>query len=235
MGRAPSKTATVVRAAMTLFTNGPNGMTGNDDLGTMSAWYVVSSLGLYPTTSGGNFLARPSPQFPTATVHIGQKALTVSAPGVTDVNRYVRSVALNGRGVSASWWSWDAVAAGGTLQLSVGASPSAWATKPADEPPSIDHASPDMRRHVDASIRGLSVDVLGQAPGTLSVAVSASGGWTVHPGVVLLRSNTLPVQQTVALTPPPGTPAGSYQVTVTVAAAGANTVTRTVTVTVGQP
>src|SRR3712207_8390622 len=51
-------------AAMTLFTTGPDGMTGNDDLGTMSAWYVLSSLGLYPTTAGGNFFALSSPQFP---------------------------------------------------------------------------------------------------------------------------------------------------------------------------
>jgi putative alpha-1,2-mannosidase len=68
VGGAPAKTATVVRAAMTLFTTGPDGMTGNDDLGTMSAWYVFSSLGLYPTMSGANFLALSSPQFESATV-----------------------------------------------------------------------------------------------------------------------------------------------------------------------
>ena len=87
---APAKTATVVRAAMTLFTNGPDGMTGNDDLGTMSAWYVFSSLGLYPTMSGANFLALSSPQFPSATVRIGQYGrkqggtLTITAPGASD-------------------------------------------------------------------------------------------------------------------------------------------------------
>ena len=85
---APAKTATVVRAAMTLFTTGPDGMTGNDDLGTMSAWYVFSSLGLYPTMSGANFLAVSSPQFPSATVRIGSHAnqggtLTITAPGAS--------------------------------------------------------------------------------------------------------------------------------------------------------
>ncbi len=44
----PWKTADVVRAATTLFTDGPTGMTGNDDLGTMSAWHVLSSIGIYP-------------------------------------------------------------------------------------------------------------------------------------------------------------------------------------------
>ena len=165
-----AKTATVVRAAMTLFTNGPDGMTGNDDLGTMSAWYVFSSLGLYPTTSGGDFLALSSPQFPTATVHIGQRQLVITAPGVTDANRYVQNVSLNGRGVARSWLGWDDISRGGSLRVDVGPAPSNWATSPSAEPPSINHAAPDSRRHVDASVRGLNVDVLGQAPGTLPVA-----------------------------------------------------------------
>src|SRR3954465_11079772 len=85
----PSKTAAVRRAAVTLFPPGPDGMTGNDDLGTMSAWYVFSSLGLYPTMSGANFFAVSSPQFPSATVRIGSYAgqggtLTITAPDVSE-------------------------------------------------------------------------------------------------------------------------------------------------------
>src|SRR6185312_17295591 len=78
---APAKTATVVRAAMTLFTTGPDGMTGNDDLGTMSAWYVFSSLGLYPTMSAATFLAVSSPQFPSALLALKSGTLTITAPG----------------------------------------------------------------------------------------------------------------------------------------------------------
>jgi putative alpha-1,2-mannosidase len=139
----PSKTATVVRAAMTLFTTAPTGMTGNDDLGTMSAWYVFSSLGLYPTMSGANFLALSSPQFPSATVRIGTVAgrqggtLTVTAPGTTDANRYVQSVAVNGATTTRSWLTWDSIARGGTVAHTVGTAPSAWGTAAADEPPSV--------------------------------------------------------------------------------------------------
>ncbi|HCU51401.1 MAG TPA: alpha-mannosidase, partial [Micromonosporaceae bacterium] len=116
---APAKTATVVRAAMTLFTTGPDGMTGNDDLGTMSAWYVFSSLGLYPTMSGGNFLALSSPQFESAIVQIGQwggrqgGTLSITAPGTGDANRYIQRVALDGRQVNKTWLGWDAIARGG--------------------------------------------------------------------------------------------------------------------------
>lgn len=144
---APAKTATVVRAAMTLFTTGPDGMTGNDDLGTMSAWYVFSSLGLYPTMSGANFLAVSSPQFESATVRIGQYegrqggTLTVTAPGASDANRYVQSVSLNGRDVRQTWLDWSAVAHGGKLDYQVGAAPSSWGTQPGTEPPSVNKAA----------------------------------------------------------------------------------------------
>ncbi len=263
---APAKTATVVRAAMTLFTNGPDGMTGNDDLGTMSAWYVFSSLGLYPTMSGGDFLAVSSPQFESATVRIGSypKAsgtkgqggtLTIEAPGASDTKRYVQSVALNGRDVPQTWLSWNKLAQGGTLAHRLGTSPSSWGTGKGAQPPSVNRASPDSRKHVDASLRPASsvvptgdaaqtakftLDVLGQAPGKLNVSVTAKvpSGWkatTAQRSPLVIDSGHLPVQKKVSLdiTVPPGVAAGSYPVEVKVAGRGTNSVTRKATVTVG--
>ncbi|HEX6356722.1 GH92 family glycosyl hydrolase [Actinophytocola sp.] len=257
---APAKTATVVRAAMTLFTTGPDGMTGNDDLGTMSAWYVLSSLGLYPTMSGGDFMVLSSPQFETTAVHIGQYGrrggtLTITAPGASDANRYVQSVSLGGRDVPRTWLDWKRIARGGTLAYTLGTSPSAWGTRPSTEPPSVNRAVGDLRRHVDASLRQTSVlvpagatdqnvtlplDVLAQAPNGLSATVAASGpaGWSVSvPSSLTFQSGQLPVQQTVDLsvTVPAGTPVGSYPVTVTVTGQQANTVTRTTTIEVRDP
>jgi predicted alpha-1,2-mannosidase len=249
---APAKTATVVRAAMTLFTTGPDGMTGNDDLGTMSAWYVFSSLGLYPTTSGGNFLALTSPQFPTTTVHTGQGGtLVIAAPGVSDTNRYVRSVTLDGQPVDRSWLTWDAVARGGTLTHQVSDTPTDWATHPNAEPPSVNHAGYDGRRHVDASLRpasavlptstsaqqvGFTLDVLGQAPGALPIDVTSSGPLpvAVSPSHLVAHSNGLPAQQSVAVTVtvPAGTAPGRYTLTLTATGVDANTATRTATVEV---
>ncbi|MER7790539.1 GH92 family glycosyl hydrolase [Streptomyces sp. NPDC097640] len=143
---APAKTATVVRAAMTLFTTGPDGMTGNDDLGTMSAWYVFSSLGLYPTMSGGDFLAVSSPQFESAIIRIGSigrygsrqgGTLTVNAPGASDERRYVRGVSLDGRDLARTWLPWSAVAHGGSLVHRLGTEPGSWGTGPGAEPPSV--------------------------------------------------------------------------------------------------
>ena len=259
---APAKTATVVRAAMTLFTTGPDGMTGNDDLGTMSAWYVFSSLGLYPTMSGGNFLALSSPQFESATVRIGQNGsqggtLTISAPGASDKNRYVQSVSLNGKDVKKTSLDWSALAHNGTLAYKLGSQPSKWGTSADAEPPSVNNAAGDSRKHVDASLRqtsvvipaaaaaqrvNLNLDVLAQSPGTQTALVSATApaGWkvTTQPGGPLLQwSGRLPVQQTVsvAVTVPAGTALGTYPVQVKVTGPGANTVTRSVSVEVRTP
>ncbi|MGP3925529.1 GH92 family glycosyl hydrolase [Streptomyces sp. 8N616] len=259
---APAKTATVVRAAMTLFTNGPDGMTGNDDLGTMSAWYVFSSLGLYPTMSGGDFLALSSPQFESATVRIGQYGrkqggtLTIKAPGASDAKRYVQRVSLGGKDVRKSWLNWGAIAHGGALDHELGTKPSSWGTGEGTEPPSVNRAGADSRRHLDASLRTssdvvpesdddltahLTLDVLGQAPDELRVTVTpkAPSGWKVAatPSSLVLRSRYLPVQKTVSLavTVPGGAAVGSYPVSVTVAAKGTDAVTRTATVEVRPP
>ncbi|MEV6851955.1 GH92 family glycosyl hydrolase [Actinoplanes sp. NPDC051411] len=149
---APAKTATVVRAAMTLFTTGPDGMTGNDDLGTMSAWYVFSSLGLYPTMSGANFLAVSTPQFPSAVVDVAGHPLTITAPGVSDSARYLQRARVNGRNLTNNWLPWSAIARGGSIAQTVGSTPSSWGTTPSAEPPSINHAPLDNRTHLDAAI-----------------------------------------------------------------------------------
>ncbi|MFI1393677.1 GH92 family glycosyl hydrolase [Streptomyces sp. NPDC020681] len=256
---APAKTATVTRAAMTLFTTGPDGMTGNDDLGTMSAWYVFSSLGLYPTMSGADFLALSSPQFESATVTIGAYGrkqggtLKITAPGASDERRFVQKVALNGRNVAATWLDWDAIAHGGRLDHRLGTEPSSWGTDRSAEPPSVNaKAGADRRHHLDASLRTasdavpaggsaqtahLAVDVLAQSPGDVrvSVAVNAPAGWSVKaPSQVTLKSRHLPVQTTVplAVSVPPGAATGSYSIPVTLSAKGMKSVVRTATVEV---
>jgi hypothetical protein len=254
---APAKTATVVRAAYTLFTTGPDGMTGNDDLGTMSAWYVFSSLGLYPTMSGSNYFVLSTPQFPSATVRIGQFAgqsgtLAITAPGVSDSNRYVARAAVDGHNTQKTWVDWNALRNGGSIAYTVGATPSAWGTHPGDEPPSVDAQADDGRVALSAAVNPSTVVVstaqravtatvstVGQWPGSrlVNVAAQAPVGWTASvrpPGV--LHSDGLPASADLPLTIsiPDGTAEGSYPVTVTVRVAGADVVTRTLTVQVRQ-
>jgi predicted alpha-1,2-mannosidase len=171
---APAKTATVVRAAMTLFTTGPDGMTGNDDLGTMSAWYVFSSLGLYPTMSGANFLAVSTPQFPSAVVDVAGHPLTISAPGVSDSARYLRKARVNGKSLTRNWLPWSAIAHGGSIAQTVGTSPSPWGTSPSAEPPSVNNAPLDNRTHLDATITPSGAALPGGSASASALAVPAA-------------------------------------------------------------
>jgi hypothetical protein len=231
-------------------------MTGNDDLGTMSAWYVFSSLGLYPTMSGSNYFVLSTPQFPSASVHIGQFAgqggtLDITAPGVSDANRYVASAAVNGQNTQKTWVDWDALRSGGSVAYTVGATPSTWGTHPGDEAPSVDAQADDARVSLSAAVNpgtvvvstaqrtvSTTVSVVGQWPGSrlVNATTQAPDGWTASvasPGV--LHSDGLPASADLPLTIsiPEGTAAGKYAVGVTVQAqGGGGTVTRQVTVDV---
>jgi predicted alpha-1,2-mannosidase len=139
----PWKTATVVRAAQTLFTNGPEGLTGNDDLGTMSAWYVLSSLGLYPPMSGAGFFVLSTPQFPHARLTLGAigsrqgGTLTIDAPRTSADRRYIAAARIDGRPITRTWLTRAAVARGGRLAFAVSKGPTRWGTARSAAPPSV--------------------------------------------------------------------------------------------------
>lgn len=128
---APWKTSTVVHAAQTLFVNGPDGVTGNDDLGTMSAWYLLSALGLFPSAPGtGDFLMH-APRFPRATVHLQQGDLVIDAPDADPASlRYVKGLTVDGAPHDRPWVGYDRLRAGATLRFELTADPAdaGWGT-----------------------------------------------------------------------------------------------------------
>ena len=82
-----------------IYGDGPDGLPGNDDGGTMSSWYLFSALGLYPI-AGSDVYALGTPLVPSAEVDLGDDStLVIEAPGASAENRYVRSVTLNGEPV----------------------------------------------------------------------------------------------------------------------------------------
>ncbi len=108
------------------------GLPGNDDAGTMSAWYVWGAIGLYPN-AGQPFYYIGSPLFPRSTLDLGDgRTFTVEAPQTSDVNLYVVGARLNGRPVDRAWLTHAEVAAGGVLTLDMAATPGNWATRPTD-------------------------------------------------------------------------------------------------------
>jgi putative alpha-1,2-mannosidase len=136
----PWKTATVLNAAQTLFTNAPNGVTGNDDLGTMSAWYLFSAMGLYPAVPGtGQFLLH-APRFSRVDIALANgKRLRIDAPGAGDGKpRFIDSVRVDGKAHEQVWLDWERLQQGGTLRFALtgNAPQQGWGTRPQDLPPS---------------------------------------------------------------------------------------------------
>ena len=142
----PWKTATVLHAAQRLFTNAPNGVTGNDDLGTMSAWYLFSAMGLYPVVPGtGQFVLHP-PRFARVDIDLGQgRTLRIDAPQADgNTLQYISSVSLRGRAHSSVWLDWESLQQGGRLQVALTGTPpqQGWGTRPEDLPASPCAADP---------------------------------------------------------------------------------------------
>lgn len=134
----PWKTTTVLRAAETLFGNGPNGVTGNDDLGTMSAWYLFSALGLYPDMPGSGRFLLHAPRFARAEIDLASgRTLRIEAPEAKPgERRFVQSVSWGGRPLERVWLDWEQLQAAGTLRFNLAPQPDAqgWGTHGRDLP-----------------------------------------------------------------------------------------------------
>jgi predicted alpha-1,2-mannosidase len=121
----------------------PDGLSGNDDLGQMSAWLVFTGLGFYPVTPGANqyVIGRPFVRSATITLPNG-KTFAVQADDLSDARPYVGKVELNGKPLDRAWISDAEVRAGGTLRFTMQASPNkAWGAGKAARPYSASTAS----------------------------------------------------------------------------------------------
>ncbi|SCL47859.1 GH92 family glycosyl hydrolase [Micromonospora chersina] len=139
---APAGTSAAVRRIMNeSFTTGPGGLPGNDDLGATSAWYVWSALGMYPPTPGADTLALHGPVFPSILVDRPAGDVQITATNAGQGNQYVQSLAVNGSTSRRTWLRYGDLAGGATLSYTMGGTPSAWGTDPADVPPSFGDGS----------------------------------------------------------------------------------------------
>ncbi|MDX1462940.1 MAG: GH92 family glycosyl hydrolase, partial [Marinirhabdus sp.] len=96
---SPQRTQELIHQIVTeLYSNSPDGISGNEDCGQMSAWYIFSTLGFYPVTPGSNQYIIGTPLFPKATIHLeNRKEFTIDAPDVSDTHIYIASAQLNGK------------------------------------------------------------------------------------------------------------------------------------------
>ncbi|MFD7919286.1 GH92 family glycosyl hydrolase [Streptomyces sp. NPDC059740] len=138
----PWKTTDVVHAALTLFTDTPTGMTGNDDLGTMSAWMVLSAIGVYPVQPGTDTWGLSTPVFDRVDLTLDRRwfpsgRFTVTAAGTSDTRRYTAGVHLDGADRSATYLTTEDLRAHRRLDFDVTDSPSDWGTGSQSGPPPV--------------------------------------------------------------------------------------------------
>lgn len=119
------KTAEKVRFIMDEFyTDKPDGIIGNEDCGQMSAWYLLSSMGLYQVNPSDGIFVFGSPCFKKVEMKVrGGKTFTVEAPDNNKENIYIQKVYLNGKPYNKSYITYDDIINGSTLKFVMGKKP----------------------------------------------------------------------------------------------------------------
>jgi predicted alpha-1,2-mannosidase len=133
----PAKTAQRIHKVMaTQYGNKPDSLSGNDDCGQMSAWYIFASLGFYPVCPTCNYYVIGSPSVSKAVVHLSNgKDLMVTAEGVSDSSIYVQSVKVNGQPLETPFLPYASIKDGGSLAFTMGSHPSpTWGVHPGAPP-----------------------------------------------------------------------------------------------------
>ena len=132
----PWKTASRVREVLnTMYHDNVDGLSGNEDVGQMSAWYILSSLGFYQVEPAGGRYVFGSPLFDEATMNVGKgKTFRIIAHNNSKENMYIQSVKLNGKPYTRSYIDFKDIVRGGKLEFMMGSKPSKFGVKPADRP-----------------------------------------------------------------------------------------------------
>lgn len=218
---APYRAQGVNRAAMlSLYDATPDGIPGNDDLGTMSAWWVWNAMGLYPFTPGTAVLLVGAPLFTHVSLASPSgRTIVLDAPAASDANAYIRSLRVNGAATNRAWIS---VANRGTSHLDyvVGPSPNPlFAAAAADAPPSYGPAGVRFPASSTAALAIAAVtydlslgtplpvhfavtNVAGASPVRVTWSAQAPAGFTLSEshGDVVAQRVSQPVDLTLAST-----------------------------------
>ncbi|MBJ6367409.1 GH92 family glycosyl hydrolase [Snuella sedimenti] len=108
----------------TQYNTTPNGLSGNEDCGQMSAWYVLSSIGLYPLNPASGAYEIGSPIFEKASINLSEgKTFVIEAENVSDKNIYIQSATLNGEVFNQTSISHKTIKEGGVLHFVMGSKP----------------------------------------------------------------------------------------------------------------
>ena len=123
--KSPWKTQEWVREILnTQYSTQPDGLSGNEDCGQMSAWYVFSALGFYPMNPASGQYELGSPLFEKASIAVSEtKEFVITANNTSSVNKYIQSVKLNGKPLQRTYITHEELMGGGMLEFDMGPDP----------------------------------------------------------------------------------------------------------------
>ncbi len=137
----PWKTQRIVaRTADRIYKDKPSGLAlGNDDLGTLSAWYVLSQLGFYPVDPGVPDFEICTPRFAKITIHLSPphsgKEFIITTQEAGPENIYIQSSMLNGKSLTKTWFPENEITSGGSWEVKVGSTPNTYLDGAPYDPP----------------------------------------------------------------------------------------------------
>ena len=118
----PDKAADKVRQVLgDLYFANPNGLSGNEDAGQMSAWYILSSLGFYQVEPASGRFWFGSPIFDTASIKVPGGKFTIKTVNNSKDNKYIRGIKLNGKPYDKYYITYDDIMKGGELEFTMAA------------------------------------------------------------------------------------------------------------------
>lgn len=111
----------------TLYSDAPDGLSGNEDCGQMSAWYVMNAMGFYQVCPGRPVYSIGRPLFEEVTLRLeGGKTFVIRAKNNSEKNKYIRSATLNGRPLEGPFFTHEELMAGGVLEFVMSDRPEKW-------------------------------------------------------------------------------------------------------------
>ena len=117
----PWKTADRVREVFnTMYSDQRDGLSGNEDVGQMSAWYILSSMGFYPVEPAGGKYVFGTPLFDNVKIQVPGGEFEIRAYNNSAANRYIQSVTLNGQPYTQPWINHADIMEGGILEFQMG-------------------------------------------------------------------------------------------------------------------
>ncbi len=136
VGRPDKTQAMVQRIKEELYHFDPDGLSGNEDCGQMSAWYVLSAIGFYSVTPGLTYYAVGSPTFEYVKINLENgKSFEIEAENLNKKNFYIQHASMNGEDYDLTYLKHEDIMNGGKLIFEMGPEPSEWGKSQESRPP----------------------------------------------------------------------------------------------------